>query len=293
MTVRRLLPVLAVLSAGLCLAGNAPATTTASNRRAAELDAAAVLRRFVVPAGVKPLTKIPPRAGWWLASKWVIPRSPVADRYHLWRVDRSARYLVRFVRAHKPRGSTLGTDGGTAASGRYTASHHIIFRFPAVPGRIWGRNLYVAIVPLPSGGTALRVDAQDAWVWTQTARDRLPSGIRELDITGAHWPRHPARSWHFRGAATIRRITDWVRTLAIVPPHTGCPIEGPLRPAPLTIAFRDAAGAVRARLSVYGTGGSSIPACDAMPYSIDGSPRDSLVGTRRFPPLLEGLLRRG
>ncbi|HEX4308176.1 MAG TPA: hypothetical protein VHZ54_19220 [Solirubrobacterales bacterium] len=86
-------------------------------------------------------------------------------------VDRGARYVtsmgaaraLAWFEAHPPAGSGRDGGGSTGTAGGGTVVREVDFAWPDLP-TIRGRALLVAVAARPSGGAAVRVDAQAVWV---------------------------------------------------------------------------------------------------------------------------------
>lgn len=280
--------------------GTQAAPTTASNKLAAQQDAEKLLRLVVLPPGAKRVTSAPPGSEWLLKSKWLLPPSlaTFTDRRRFFQIDRPLHSVVAFLKAHRPPGASVFADAARARGTRVFPNrpspfpnHYFAYRFPTMPNRISFRLLLVNVVALPTGGTAVRADAQDQWVWTQAPRDHVPAAVREIDITRSRWPQLPPLALRVRNAAHVQRIVGWVDSLKVVPGgRTGCAISmpgGAFGPS-LTFDFRGGRGRLLAQITMPDVG-KSTPDCAPMSYHVRGRPPLLLIG-RDFVLRLQRLL---
>lgn len=259
--------------AAAALAAGAP-PTTAGNRAAARRDVHRLLRLVVLPAGAHRLASPPGHAHGLLGGPFQVPGGKLVDHARLWRVDEPFASVVDFVRTHPPRGTQKGGPGSGSVGGpHYPQNETVLFTFPQRPGRISFRWLNVTLVALPDGSTGVRADAQDIWVVTRPLRERVPDGVREIDVD-AHRVTSPAR---------VAKIARWFDALPIVQPDAAfsCPalVYGPV----VRLAFRTAAGALLAgaRMPLRLMTGSLLSTpCSSIRFRIGGHEEPALVGGR-------------
>src|SRR3954452_14392273 len=121
----------------------------ASNRGVARRDAVRLLDRTPVAAGAQKVTH-PPRALW---KPSVQAASRQVRRSRFWRAPH-LRDPSRFLRIHRPPGveSAFPHEAGHL--------HTIVYRWPAVTGRLTRRWLIVSIHQRPGGHAFVRADAE-------------------------------------------------------------------------------------------------------------------------------------
>jgi len=258
-------------------AGAAPtgASTTASNKLAAQRDAKKLLRLGVLPTGATRVTAEPAGDGGLLREPASEPGlSDVVDRHAVWRVAAPLDSVVAFVEAHRPSGSRqlgAGSAGGPGAP----RNREIGFSFPAVSGQIGARWLTFRVVALPHGSTGVRVDAQDVWIVTRSPSERVPAGVHEIDIRSAYPGRAPVVSLSLTDRAKVRQIVRWIDALGIIQPGLAyaCPaLSGPT----VTFDFRADTGVLLAQASVLDFEGTSGP-CNPIEFTMGGHHQTPLI----------------
>jgi hypothetical protein len=250
--------------------------TTAGNKRLAKRDAAHLLELVVRPPGSRRVAK-PPNA--LLAHAASIPGTPtLVDLHRIWKVRMSGDAVVAFERAHRPHGSRIGETG----SG--DQSQQIAFSFPALGRRVSSRELVLNIVPLASGWTGIRIDAQDVWVVARSRGEVVPGGVTMIDIRkGSLLVHRVSAPWK------VARIIRWFDALPLSPPGVyHCPaMTARLRER---ILFRGGPEMqVLARASAMPFGAASGP-CNPIAFGVDGHSFPALDGGR-FLIRVEKLLR--
>jgi hypothetical protein len=156
--------------------------TTASNRRAAVLDAKELLAGVVPPAGAV-LRSSGTGTGTRVPLLTTAFASAVA--YSTWIVPGDPASVVSFVEAHLPPGSTLVSTG----SGGNPSSQSVVRSWPVVEGILDVRWLEVEVTS-HAGGTLLYAESQSQWVVTRPFGERIPPGVREVDVSSG-WPGKP------------------------------------------------------------------------------------------------------
>jgi hypothetical protein len=239
----------------LLLAAALAHPTTAANHAAARREAPALLARVVLPAGAVRVARGP------LRSAWAKPGlRDLVDVHRTWSVTEPIADVRKFVRTHPAAGSRL-TAWGTGGLEFDLAGTR----------RLYARSLMVGLRALAGGETAVRVDAQVAWRVLRSAAERVPAGVREVEVS------KPSGTRRVTAARKVREIVRWFDALPVVQPTVGfisCPAMFPGRPA-VTVQFRGARGAVlvSARSPGVETCGESI---------------DIRVRGRREPALMTG-----
>lgn len=276
----------AVFCAAAAIAlGSAAAPTTASNQAAARHDVRVLLAEVIVPSGASRLGGGPPGAG---AIDNPSPQQgtpDLADAHAWWRVSASVASIIAFEQAHPPGGSYLDGHGGgssTAGGGRsHSIWSYVTFAFPARPGVLESRAVIVKVAATASGRSAVRADAEDVWEVTRPASERVPAGVREIDVTRRAPGRAPAFSAKVTAPARVREIVALIDALPIVQPGVlACPMM-PAGGQSVTFSFRAAGGAVLAQASQPVVAGPAT-ACDAMSFVVAGRRQTPLLGGSGF-----------
>lgn len=281
--------------AGCVLAGTAAARphtvarTTAANRRAAISDAAKLLADVVAPPGAAVRSR----------GKGMGPHAPLltaafasAVAYETWTVPGDSASVLSFVEAHLPAGSRVV---GTGYGGPNPASQSVTLSWPTVKHVLDGRWLEVDVTSRASGGTRLHAEAQSQWVVTRPPGERIPAGVRDVDVTSG-WPGQPPLvSRLVTNRAQVRRLVGLFDSLEIVQPGAiNCPDEV----ATPTVVVRFRGGATNRPLAearVSSTASFSWPAnlpgwsCFPVTFSVLGHRWSPLVGNVITP--IQRLLR--
>ena len=252
----------------------------ASPRQRAIADAARIMASFPRPPGA---VRTGPIAS--LTQPAARPATPdLASLTRWWRVPGQPPGVLAWIRAHLPSGFTpAGTGSGP---GSWTS----MFALPDVPGVLTGRELTVLAVR-DRGQTAIRVDAQVAWLPARPAAERVPPDVTRIIVTPVfgYNPNPRARrldhAFTVTDPARVARIVAVVNGLSRFPDGAfSCPAEfgGQMR---LTF-FTRPGGPVAARLTVpYGgcgvvfvrIGGRDMPALSQYPESGPRLPQQVLA----------------
>jgi hypothetical protein len=273
--------------AGTGPAGNRASTTShaVSPRQRAAADAARIIADFPRPPGA---VRTGPIAS--LTSPGVgMGTTDVATATRWWRVPGQPQARLAWVRAHLPAGFTWVGSAGSAAGGDSPTgpaeSWTDIFALSPVPGVLPQRQLVVTAVSY-RGQTALRTDAQVAWLPARSAAERIPSGVRAVTVTPVFGlnqdPRRDRLDHAFTvtDPARVARIVALADALTVYPPGVHpCPADfgGVMR-----LAFLDRAGGqVLARFSAQYGG------CGIASVSIGGKSQPALSTHTTAGPLFQ------
>jgi hypothetical protein len=156
--------------------------------------------------------------------------------------------------------------------------------WPPTAGVLDTRWLELQVTARAHGGTLLWAESQSQWVVTRPAAERIPAGVREVDVSDA-WPgKRPLLTRRVTGHAQVRALVGLFNSLGIAQPVTiNCPAET-LTPI-VTVRFRRSAGATPvARAAVSASANFPWPAdlpganCYPITFSVEGRRGTPLVG---------------
>jgi hypothetical protein len=263
--------------------------TTASNRRAAIRDAKGLLAGVVATAGAV-LQSSGTRIGAHAPLLDTAFASAVA--YSTWMVSGAPASVLSFVESHLPSGSKVV---GTGSGGPNPSSQSVIRSWPPVDDVLDARWLEIDVASGSSGGTQLHAESQSQWVITRPRGERIPSGVRELDVTSSWSGKPPFVSRQVTNRAEVRRLVTLFDSLEIVQPGAiNCPEESP--DPVVDIEFRGGAtNRVVADASVSSEASFSWPpnvpgwACFPVAFTVRGRNWSPLSGNVITP--IERLLR--
>jgi hypothetical protein len=272
------------------------APSAASNAQAARSAARGLLNDLALPAGARQVFSDPSR-GALLARPGTRPATPdLIDLHRFWVLPADPARVIRWMQAHAPARARLAGTGslvqaGFGGRGGRTLSSYVAFAFPALAGRVSSEELVLDTAATGGAGTALRADAQVVWVTPRPASERIPAGVREIDITRARRGQTPSLSIAVTNPERVREVVSMIDRLATVPPTgtVACPAI-PVNPPVVTLRFRATpAGLVLASASqaVDATAG---PPCQPMNLSIRGRPQPPLAGGPAFLRRLRGII---
>jgi hypothetical protein len=243
----------------------------ATPRQRAAADAARIIADFPRPAGAVRTGLIAS-----LTSPGVgMGTTDIATATRWWRVPGQPKAVLAWVGAHLPAGFTAaGSGGGSSQSSPSVEMTADIFALSPVPGVLPQRQLVVTAVAY-RGQTALRTDAQVAWLPPRTAAEKIPPGVRAVTVTPVFGlNRNPGldrldHAFTVTDPAEVARIVALADGLTVYPPGVHpCPADfgGAMR-----LAFLDRPGGrVLARFSAQYGG------CGAASVSIGGKAQPAL-----------------
>lgn len=246
----------------------------ASPRQRADADAARIIADFPRPPGAVRTGLIAS-----LTSPGVgMGSTDVVTATRWWRVPGQPKAVLSWVRTHLPAGFTWAASGGSTAGGSSPAgsaeTQADIFALSPVPAVLPQRQLVVTAVAY-QGQTALRTDAQVAWLPPRSAAEKIPSGVRAVTVTPVFGLNRDARldrldrPFAVTDPATVARIVALADALTVYPPGVHpCPADfgGAMR---LTFLSRPG-GTVLARFSAQYAG------CGTVSVSVGGRSQPAL-----------------
>ena len=265
------------------VATGAVSRTTKANRQAAIRDSAGLLAGVIPPPGavllsarsaIGPQRRVPLLttvfASAVASKRWSVPGEPDA--------------VLSYVESHLPAGSSLMSTG---SGGPNPSVQSVIRSWSPVSGVLDVRWLEIEAAGQPTGGTVLSAESQSQWIVARPARERVPAGVTEVDVTTGLRGQPPQLSRRVTARRTIRRLVALFDSLGIVQPgEISCPTEtmGPT----VTVAFRAAdTGRVLASTTVDAAADFSWP--DSLPgwacFSIG-----FVAGGHRFDPLIGNVI---
>lgn len=250
-------------------------TVAAQRERAAFREAETLMHGFVPPPGAR-ATRKPPgyRTVHVLRQSTGALGEEAVSIHRFWTVRAPLKTVAAFVRAHRLHG--FGHFGALW----YTGKPHYLSMgssWPAAPDSFPRRYFSVSVVALPHI-TVLRVDARVVWVYPRSPSEKVPSGVRMIDIRIPQ--RHRVRIVRVLNGARLTRIIRWFDGLPISPPGVDVPCLGGV-PGDITLSFRSASGAVLAHARVPR---SSATECEPIGFKI---------GSHTQRPLIDGFTREG
>jgi hypothetical protein len=253
--------------------------TTASNRRAARLDAARLLAAVAVPAGA--VSRSSGTGTGPLGDHLLTLAYASAYAYRTWSVTGDPSSVLSFVTAHLPPGSAVVSRG--SGSGPGGDSQSITFSWPPVLGVLSTRWLEVS-VSTSATGTLLFAESQSEWVVTRPRAEQIPAGVREVVVTDGLLGKPPFLSRRVENHSKVGALVGLFDSLGIIQSGVmSCPGElvGSIDPI-VKVTFNSVSGRPLAQATVSSSANQSWPA------SVPGwscYPIDFSVLGRRQPPL--------
>ena len=258
-----------------------PPAVTAARRRRARADATTLLGRVRLPAGAEQLSSEPAGDGGTLSRPVSRPAIPttLVDEHTWWRVPGSAASVLAYTRAHVPRGGKFRESGSQATGRGDIVSGYDGFVWPPVGRLLGSRELLVQITKLAGGGTGVRVDAQVQWIIPRPVSERIPRGVREIDVTRAVPGDAPSLEVKVVAPHEIGALVAMVDALGIIQPGAySCPSQQGDAPV-VTFTFRASdEGTVLASASEPASAREPTTSCNPMTFSIRGRPQTPLLG---------------
>jgi hypothetical protein len=249
----------------LCAAAGSAAppsvkSVAAARERAAGRKAVELLDRIALPAGAR-ATRTSPAA----LHRGELGTSVItmfAYRHRFWKMRESVDAVTSFVQQHRLAGYRNDGGCGAACLSFYPQSTH---------GPM--RGMYAVSLVRQRGWTFVRVDAASAWIYPRSPHEKLPAGIREVDVSGGGVTRNVV------DAKKVARIVRWFGRLSVVPPGVtvSCQVVVSAR---VTFSFRSAGRAVVAR-AVAPAGGAD--GCDPVSFTIGRRAQTPLADTTAVP----------
>jgi hypothetical protein len=260
-----------------------PVPTSASNQRAARLDAAKRLRSLGLPAAATRSPTEPAGDGGWLKPLHALTATTVnADVHAWWLVPGGPDSVLAYIKAHPPAGSKLYTTGSgyNGRSGRTVESLGYIW--PAIPAVLGLRELAVSVTSLSGTVTGVLAQAESDWIVPRPPSERVPAGAHEIDVTSAKLDGPTTVSLSLTNAAKVRRIASLIDAMPIVQPATySCPELTAVGARVMTFKFRARVGGqllAQATYTDYARLTAPSGPCNPIDFSIGGRRQEALIG---------------
>jgi hypothetical protein len=190
-------------------AGRHPiAPPTASNRRAAVIDAKRLLADATPPAGASPQSS---GTGSGPHAHLLTSVFASAIAYRSWTISEDPASVLSDVIAHLPAGATMQSTGSSSPN---PVSQFAIYSRPSINGVLDVRWLEIEVTARAAGGTLLYAESQSQWVVTRSPREHIPSGAREVDVTSAVPGRQPFVSRRVLSRAKVGALVALFNSLA-------------------------------------------------------------------------------
>ena len=244
------------------VAAGAVSRTTDANRQAAIRDSARLLVGVIPPPGAVVLAR---RSAIGVQRRVALLTTAFASALasERWRVPGEPGVVLSYVESHLPPGSRLVSTG---SGGSDPSFQSVIRSWPPVSEILDLRWLQIEVTRSSSGATVLSAESQSQWVVARPARERVPGGVTEVDVTKGFAGQPAQVSRRVTALGTVRRLVALFDSLGIVQPGAiNCPAE---TAAPVvTVAFRapPPAGCWRRRPSTPPQTSHGPPACQAGP----------------------------
>jgi hypothetical protein len=189
--------------------------------------------------------------------------------------------VLGYIGAHTRHPAT-GIASQFWAGGRWS---QLQFEFPPVPGVLFIRSLVVTVTGLGDGFTAVRADAEVAWVIPRPPGEQIPAGVSEVDVMRGRPGHQPVVSVTVTDPATVATIVMLVNSLQTAQPTLGvsclyrqpclsCGADSPV----VTFSFRVERGGPIIAHTTQPASANEPMACDLMRLTLRGRPQTPLVG---------------
>jgi hypothetical protein len=250
---------------------------TAAHRRAAIRDARRLLADVVAPSGAVARSA---GTGTGPHARLLMAAFASAVAYRTWTVAGRPSVVLSQVVDRLPKGSELV---GSGRSGPAPRSISRTYQWPAVPGVLGLRWLEVTVTARAGGGTLLAARSQSQWLVARPRSERIPPGVREVEISDGLPRKAPFLSRRVTNRVVVHRLVALVDSLGIIQPGAvNCPAQtaGPV----VSITFRGRRGhavaSVRESSSIRDLGSRSLLgwSCSPTTVRIKGHAQPSLAG---------------
>jgi hypothetical protein len=192
------------------------------NLAAARRDTHALIRKLVPPAGAVLVSRNPSDNAWLNSPQMAQDTPALVDAHRFYRVaGEQPDTVAQWFQSHVPAGSSL--DGTMGGSGDYSGYS---YAFPSEAGVLEYRQLSVAIVPARGGGAAVRVDAEDIYWVPRPKLERVPAGVRLIDVSVQRMNPFSTSYLTVTNGAEVAKVIKLVNALpAAQPGVSSCPAD--------------------------------------------------------------------
>jgi hypothetical protein len=237
-------------------------------------DATAILASFAVPTGARKLSAAPSVGNGVLkAPAQTLGTPDLVDKAQWWIASGAPQGVLAWEARHLSHRFSSG-GAGTGYGRGIATTWFQVFSLPGIPGVLDSRELVVLVVQ-DGGKTAIRVDAQVAWLPARPASEKVPAAAKAVTISadpglnqGARKPQKPVT---ITDPAKVRALTALINGLALFPPGVpDCPADFG---GNLVLTFR--AGPRTPALAVATV---NLAGCDGVDLTIGGKPQPPLAG---------------
>ncbi len=262
--------------------------TAAANHAAARRDAATLLTRVRLPAGVVS-TPVEPRGdhGYLKLSGDIEGDSANALAHAWWTTSEAPSEVLAYLKSHVPTGaSQSGT--GSVSDGRTGSSSELVgFEWPAVGPVLGDRELQVTVSALPGGRTGILAEAQSDWVVPRSQSERVPAAATAVRITLQRrsipvGTRKPVSASYvlITSPRRVLRAVRLVDSLPVVQPiEIMCPLIL-LTGQSLTVTYSAGPAGpalAQAQVSLQAPSSGGADSCDPIRFSIRGRAQTPLI----------------
>ena len=237
-------------------------------------DATAILASFAVPTGARKLSAAPSVGNGVLkAPAQTLGTPDLVDKAEWWIASGAPQGVLAWEARHLSHRFSSG-GAGTGYGRGIATTWFQVFSLPGIPGVLDSRELVVLVVQ-DGGKTAIRVDAQVAWLPARPASEKVPAAAKAVTISadpglnqGARKPEKPVT---ITDPAKVRALTALINGLTLFPPGApDCPADFG---GNLVLTFR--AGPRTPALAVATV---NLSGCDGVDLTIGGKPQPPLAG---------------
>jgi hypothetical protein len=248
-------------------------------------DAQQLLDRLSLPPGATQLSSEPSGDGGVLSRPPASSATPnQIDQHRWWRADGSPDSVLSYVKAHPPDGSRLEMNGTGAGPGY--SYQYLGFSWPPVDNRLGTRWLLVEVTALPDGATGVRSDAEVVWIPPRLPTEKVPPGVRTIDIRRTS----PPLSLRISNPWKVRQIVRLVNQLPVAQPGAiACPALVAGRPV-VSFRFMSASGLNLAAASEHADVAEPTTPCDPLFFSVRSHSETPLLRGAEFLHRVDRLL---
>jgi len=262
--------------------------TAASNRAAARRDAATLLTRVKLPAGVVPTAVEPLGDHDYLKLSGNIEGDAANAVAHTWWTtsDPPSKVLA-YLKSHVPARASQSGTGSESESRTGTSSQSVDFNWPAVGPVLGDRELQVTVTALTGGRTGILAEAQSDWLLPRSPSEHVPAAATAVRITLQQRSipvstRKPVTASYvlITVPRTVLRAVRLVDSLPVEQPTAiMCPLIL-LTGQSLTVTYSAGPAGpalARAQVSLQAPSSGGATSCDPIRFSIRGRAQTPLI----------------